>query len=153
MIVKADALSCLEGNMDSNIINFQTGQSDWRQNYRYSLYNHKLIAANGEVYTRPFIVIKNHYGVIIRFTTLHNYAGIFENKVFVPVTSDSKAKLHYICMMLNYVLIERYVDFRIDHVFKVSREMLERFFRDYATECCKTSLRAMHRADRRKRFA
>jgi integrase len=82
----------------------------------------------------PFIVLKNRYNVIVRFTTLHNYAGVFEDKVFVPITSDAKAKLHYICMMLNYVLIKHYADFRIDHVFKVSREMLERFFRDYATE-------------------
>jgi hypothetical protein len=40
--------------MDSKIIKFQSEQPDWRQNYRYSLYNHKLIAANDEVYTHPF---------------------------------------------------------------------------------------------------
>ena len=120
--------------MDSNITKFQTGQADWRQGYRYSLYNHKLITVNGEVYTRPFIVIKNQYDIIVRFTSLHNYAGVFENKVFVPITSDTEAKLRYICMMLNYMLIQNYTEFRIDHIFNISREMLERFFRDYATE-------------------
>ena len=117
-----------------NVIRIQTGQDNWRKNYHYGLYNHRLIAANGETYTRPFIVIRNRYGVVVRFTALHNYAGIFEKKVFVPVTSDAEAKLHYICMMLNYVLINHYAEFRIDHVFNVSREALECFFRDYAAE-------------------
>ena len=120
--------------MERNIIEIRDFRKDWRLNYRFGLYNHRLISANGEIYSRPFIVIKNQFGIIIRFTTLHNYAGIYENKVFVPVTSDAETKLRYICMMLNYVLIERYEEFRIDHVFNISREILERFFRDYATE-------------------
>ncbi len=107
---------------------------DWRSSYRYSLYGHKLIAANGEVYTRYFIVIKNCFGVIVRFTNLHNYAGIYDGRIFVPITSDAEAKLRYICMMLNYIIIKHYSDFHIDHIFKISREALEVFFRDYATE-------------------
>ena len=107
-------------------------QEQWRGVYCYGLYNHRLMSANGEVYTRPFIVIKNRIGVIVRFTNLHNYAGVFDGKVFVPIKSDAEAKLHYICMMLNYVLIERFTKFRIDHVFKINSNALEQFFRDYA---------------------
>ena len=40
----------------------------------------------------------------------------------------------YICMMLNYVLIQYYERFRIDHVFKINKEALDCFFRDYAQE-------------------
>jgi integrase len=52
--------------------------------------------------------------------------------VFAPLVSDAEAKLRYVCVMLNYVLIEHYERFHIDHVFKISREALECFFRDYA---------------------
>jgi integrase len=116
-----------------NIVNLQE-PGDWRKEYHYGLYSHRLITTGGEVYTRHFIVIKNHYGLIARFTRLHNYVGAYEGKVFAPVVSDAEAKLRYVCMMLNYVLIDRYDKYRVDHVFKISREALECFFRDYAQE-------------------
>ena len=114
------------------VISLLKPEEDWRLKYHYGLYGHKLIAGGGEVYTRYFIVVKNRFGIIARFTNMHNYAGTYENKVFVPITSDAEAKLHYICMMLNYVLIDNYGRFNIDHVFKVTRDALECFFRDYA---------------------
>jgi integrase len=105
-----------------------------RNQYRYGLYAHRLITAGGEVYTRHFIVVKNHFGFIVRFTGFHNYVGVYDGKVFAPLMSDAEAKLRYVCMMLNYVLIKRYDKFHIDHVFKINREALECFFRDYAHE-------------------
>ena len=120
--------------MDGKIIKIPQRPEEWRGNYRYGLYNHRLITKDGLTYTRSFIVIRNNFGVIVRFTNLHNYACIYENKVFVPIASDAEARLHYICMMLNYVLMKHYDKFRINHVFNVSREALEDFFRDYAME-------------------
>lgn len=117
-----------------NIISIGLAKDERRQDYHYGLYKHQLIAANGEVFVRPFIVVRNIYGVIVRFTNLHNYAGIFENKIFVPITSDAEAKLRYICMMLNHILIKGYTVYHVDHVFNITREMLESFFRDYAAE-------------------
>jgi hypothetical protein len=102
--------------------------------YRYGLYTHKLITVDGEVYTRHFIVVKNRFDLIVRFTRLHNYVDVYEGKVFVPIVSDAEAKLRYVCMMLNYIMIENYDKYHIDHVFKVTREVLECFFRDYAQE-------------------
>jgi len=113
------------------IIGFST-QNEWRTEYRYGLYRHRLIAPNGEVYTRHFIVVKNRFALIVHFTRLHNYVGVYDGKVFAPLVSDAETKLRYVCMMLNYVLIDHYSDYRIDHVFKISREALECFFRDYA---------------------
>jgi integrase len=109
-----------------------TVSADRRGDYHYAVYQHRLVAADGQAYSRSFIVIKNHFGVIVRFTNLHDYAGVYAGKAFVPLQSDAKAKLHYVCKMLNYVLIERFPDFGADHVFDVTREMLEQFFRDYA---------------------
>ena len=79
--------------------------------YRYGLYSHRLIAPNGEVYTRHFIVVKNQFGLNARFTRLHNYVGVYEGKEFTPLVSDAETKLRYVCMMLNYVLIEHYETF------------------------------------------
>jgi integrase len=106
----------------------------WRTEYRYTLYGHKLITKNGELYTRHFIVIKNRFGMIAHFTTLHNYVGVYDGKVFAPLVSDAETKLRYVCVMLNYVLVNNYDRFKIDHVFNISRESLECFFRDYAQE-------------------
>ncbi|MDR3349999.1 MAG: hypothetical protein LBO03_10490 [Acidaminococcales bacterium] len=116
-----------------NIFNPQE-PSDGRWEYRYGLYAHKLITVDGETYTRHFIVIKNRFGLIARFTNLHNYVGVYDGRVFAPLVSDAEAKLRYVCVMLNYVLIEQYAKFRIDHVFRVTREALDCFFRDYAQE-------------------
>ena len=117
----------------SNIISLWE-HSGWRREYRYGLYGHRLVAPNGEVYTRRFIVVKNRYGLIIHFTRLHNYMGVYEGKVSAPLVSDAEAKLLYVCMMLNYVMIQHYDRFRVDHVFRINREALECFFRDYAQE-------------------
>ncbi|MCL2775537.1 MAG: hypothetical protein FWD71_19665 [Oscillospiraceae bacterium] len=84
------------------------------------------------MYTRHFIVIKNRFGLIARFTNLHNYVGVYDGKVFAPLVSDAEKKLRYVSIMLNYVLIEHYAKFHIDHVFRITREALECFFRDYA---------------------
>lgn len=105
-----------------------------REIYRYGVYRHRLLAPDGSVYVRPFIVIRNSYGVIVRFTTLHNYVGVFDGKVFRPLVSDAEKKLYYICKMLNYVIVEHYSEFGIDDVTQISREALEAFFREYALE-------------------
>jgi len=67
-----------------SIIQLHPPDNNWRIQYRYGLYSHKLIAANGEVYARHFIVVKNRYGLIARFTRLHNYVGVYDGKVFAP---------------------------------------------------------------------
>ena len=120
--------------MGAKIISFLPQQDTWRKEYRYGLYKHRLVTENNEIYTRSFIVIKNRFGVIVRFTRLHNFAGVYEGKIFAPVYADAEAKMYYICAMLNYVLINHYDEFKITHVFNVNREMLEQFFRDYAQE-------------------
>ena len=83
-------------------------------------------------YIRSFIVLKDQYGVIVRFPRLHNYTGAYSGSTARPRASDANARMHYICMMLNYILIENYAVYKIDHVFKVTKEMLSAFFTDYA---------------------
>jgi len=105
-----------------------------REIYRYGVYRHRLLAPDGSVYVRPFIVIRNSYGVVVRFTNLHNYVGVFDGKVFRPLVSDAEKKLYYVCKMLNYVIVEHYNEFGIDNVTQINREALEAFFSEYALE-------------------
>ena len=107
---------------------------NWRQEYYYGVYEHKQTGLDGMIYPRSFIVIKHRSGVIVRFTKLHKYAGVYENQMFCPLASDGKAKLHYICMMLNYIIVDNYETFGIDHVFNVTKKSLNCFFADYAMQ-------------------
>lgn len=103
-----------------------------RLDYHYSVYEHKLITMDGLLYVRSFIVIKNQYGIIVRFTRLHQLVCVYKNQVFRPVQSDTNARLHYICKMLNYILIENWDKYHVNHVFQITKVMLNDFFRDYA---------------------
>ena len=112
------------------IIQF-TGRNP-RKNYRYAVYEHKLITNEGISYVRSFIVLKNHYGVIVRFTRLHNYTGAYYGRTIRPLASDDNARMHYVCLMLNYILIDNYEVYKVDHVLSITKDMLEAFFTDYA---------------------
>ena len=120
--------------MGGRIISFQERLESWRENYRYGVYEHKLVHDATIAYSRSFIVIKNKYDVIVHFTSFHNYIDAYTKGVCIPITSDAKTKLHYICAMLNYVLIDNHGKFGIEHVFGIEKKMLEAFFQDYALE-------------------
>ncbi len=107
---------------------------DSRRDYRYGLYYHKQTAPDGAIYTKPLIVLRNRYGDVARFTRLHQFADASASKLFVPIASSGKERLYHICSMLNYVVIEKYEEFGVDHVFSVTREPLTAFFQSYATE-------------------
>ena len=87
------------------------------QDQRYAVYSVRNTAEDGLIYTRSFIVIKNGYGVIVRFTRLQEYAGVYVNGTYRPLTSNPEAKLYFICGMLNYCLVDHGARFGIRHVF------------------------------------
>ncbi|MDR2712737.1 MAG: hypothetical protein LBB91_06440 [Clostridiales bacterium] len=99
--------------------------------HRYAVYSHQAVTEEGMVYTRSFIVIKNGYGVITRFTRLQDYAGIYDRRTYLPITSDPEAKLYYICAMLNHVFVENKDVFKINHIFEITKDMLQQFFSSY----------------------
>lgn len=107
---------------------------DRRTRYRYSVFEHKLVFNETRAYSRSFIVLKNQYDVIVHFTCYHNFIDAYEKGVCIPLASDAKAKMRYICAMLNYILIDNYGEFGIGHIFSITREMLASFFQDYALE-------------------
>ena len=99
---------------------------------RYAVYSFSAATPDGIAFTRSFIVVVNGYDVITRFTRLQDYAGVYRAKTFIPISADPEAKLHYICAMLNYILVEHGADLGVRHVFEITREMLEEFFTCYA---------------------
>lgn len=105
-----------------------------RKKYHYAVYEHRLVSTDGMAYARSFIVLKNQYGVIVRFTKLHRFTGAHDGKVYRQLASDVKNRMYYICMMMNYILIDHYDIYKVDHVFKVTKDMLLAFFMDYALE-------------------
>lgn len=105
---------------------------NWRTKYRYAVYERNLVGEDGRIYSRTFIVLKNQYGVIMRFTRLHNFVTNYDGRVFRPVTTNVVNKMHYVCIMLNYILLDHYEIYKIDHVFGITRESLQCFFMDYA---------------------
>ena len=105
-----------------------------RTRYRYAVYERRLIHDGTMAYSRSFIVLKNQYGVIVHFTGFHKHVASYGDAVYRPFASDIREKLLYVCDMLNYILVDRYETTGAAHVFQISRNMLERFFRDYALE-------------------
>lgn len=101
---------------------------------RYAVYSERHRLEDGHIFTRSFIVIKNGYGVIERFTRFHEYAGIYDKRTYRPLQSNPEAKLYYICSMLNYILVANGKRFGIRHVFEITKPMLKEFFDAYALE-------------------
>jgi hypothetical protein len=119
--------------MDGNIISLPMTE-DSRAGYRYGLYFHKRSAPDGTIYERPLIVLRNEYGNIVRFTGLHYFAEPFSGKVYIPLASSNKERLYHVCAMLNYILIDQYEQFDINHVFEVTWDAVNTFFMNYAYE-------------------
>ena len=106
-------------------------QTDPERIQRYGVYTIRTATREGVVYARSFIVIRNGYGVIVRFTRLQDYAGF---KTYKPITSNAEQKLYYICGMLNYVLIDHGKRFGIRHIFGITGSMLQEYFDHYAMD-------------------
>ena len=99
---------------------------------KYAVYTYEGVMEDGAAFTRSFIVVKNDYQMIVRFTHLQDYAGVYRRGSFVPITSDPRPRLHYICRMLNFILVEHGAAYQARHVFDITKPMMETFFADYA---------------------
>lgn len=101
---------------------------------RYAVYSIRNSTDEGLLYTRSFIVIKNGYGVITRFTRLQEFTGVYENHTYKPLTSNPEGKMYFVVAMLNYVLVDHGAENGIRHVFDITKPMLAAFFDAYAME-------------------
>lgn len=101
---------------------------------RYAVYTVVNRLKDGRIFNRSFIVIKNGYGVIVRFTRFQDYAGIYQKQSYKPLQANPEMKLYFVCSMLNYILVDHGKAFGIRHVFDITKPMLQKFFDAYAME-------------------
>ena len=101
---------------------------------RYAVYSLRNSTDDGLIYTRSFIVLKNDYGVIVRFTRLQEYAGVYENKTYRPLSSNPEGKLYYIVNMLNYIIVDHGSKYGVKHLFDITKDMLRDYFNAYGSE-------------------
>lgn len=113
------------------LLSFDPG-GDPEKEQRYSVYSYEGKLEDGMAFTRSFIVIKNGYGMIEKFTHLQDYAGVYRKGSYTPITSNHKANLHYICRMLNFIIVEHGKSYQVRHVFGITKDMMYAFFADYA---------------------
>lgn len=105
--------------------------------YRYTVEKVRMINENGEMFTASFIVIKNHYNVIVSFTRLEIFAIPFKNKPLRKFNYANQYKLEYICKALNFVLIDNRSKYEVDAVSEISASMVLDFF-DWYCDCPKS---------------
>lgn len=104
------------------------------QRLRYAVFTIRNTLEDGLVYARSFIVVKNDYHVIVRFTRFQDYAGLYARGTYKPITADAETRLYFICGFLNYVLADHGTEFGIRHVFDITKPIMEMFFNHYAQE-------------------
>jgi len=109
-------------------------ERDPEKQLRYGVYSIQGEVDSGPAFTRSFIVLRNGYGLITKFTRLEEYVGFYNYRTYKPITSDVGPKLYYVTRMLNYVLVEHGVELGVKHIFQISKDMLEQFFYAYALE-------------------
>lgn len=101
---------------------------------RYAVYSVRRTTESGLSFARSFIVVKNGYNVIVRFTRFHEYAEIYAQGSFRPLTANPEAKLYFICAFLNDALVEQGGEYGIRHVFDITKPIMASFFNRYALE-------------------
>lgn len=104
------------------------------QAFRYAVYSVQNRMDDGLVFTRSFIVVKNGYNVITRFTRFQEFAGIYAHGTYKPITANPETKLYFICGFLNYVLVDQRREFGICHIFDITKQMMGSYFSHYALE-------------------
>ena len=72
--------------------------------------------------------------MITRFTRLQEFAGVYENHTYKPLTANPEGKLYFIVAMLNYVIVDHGAENGIRQVFDITKPMLAEFFDAYAME-------------------
>ncbi len=119
---------------EKNMLDETNWDIDPERKLQYGVYEVQGVLDSGQAFTRSFIVLRNGYGLIVKFTRLEEYVKFYNHKTYKPIGADPGPKLYYITRMLNYLLIEQGGDLGIRHIFQVTKEMLEQFFYAYALE-------------------
>ncbi|WP_333651761.1 hypothetical protein [Lacrimispora sp.] len=102
--------------------------------YKFSVYSHQLIIFNDRLISRQFIVLKDSYGNIVRFTTLHRHIHSNNNKLSKPITDDGNNRFWFVCAFLNFVFIKNFSKYQITSLTDLTIDMVKDFFVNYGTD-------------------
>lgn len=104
-----------------------TDISEWNK-LRFSVYEHRLVLADGRLITRKFIVLRNTETNELYFTDWHKYVKSGKNRLSHNVSQDGNKRYNYIVKLLNYVFIDKY---HLDKLTDITIEMVTEFLNDY----------------------
>ena len=115
----------MRGYSVSNVILMPTTLKN--VDYHFAVYELPVADNANNIFTERFIVIKNQYGVVVKFTGLENYSNPFTGKK-QPRRTRSKHELHYICGALNSIMFERIPKNNAPSVARVSIDTIFDYF-------------------------
>lgn len=127
--------------MDKKIIKFPTpeqSKENYQENigkYKFGLYNTKMIYEDGTWRQHWFIVLKDRQtNVILEITPYSKYLRYVSKGKSVDYRRPEtlRARGSFICLFLNYVLIDKYKEFQITNLKDLKIEHGNRFLQDYS---------------------
>ena len=101
-------------------------------NYHFAVYELPITNNADTLATERFIVIKNQYGDVIRFTGLEKYSNPFTGRKQRRRTR-SKQELYYTCGALNGILFGGNPANNARSIARVTKEMIFNYFDHYRT--------------------
>lgn len=94
---------------------------------RFAVYEFVLVIGDGQMITRPLIVIKEGKEVVM-WTDLHKYLGSGKNTMVIEIKSTAIERARIVCKLLNYVTFEKY---HIESLADITIGMVKDFLNHY----------------------
>ena len=99
--------------------------------YRYVVRTVQIAGKEGKAIPATFIALVDSNDIPHSVTMLQNYLSEGQT-VLNPFTSSARPAAYFFAKMLNYILIEHYTEFQADSILEITKEMMQRYFTDYA---------------------
>lgn len=103
-----------------------------KSTFHFGMYNHKLVIQDSRLVVVKMVVIRDLNKEVVRFTRLHNYLTIGKNKTSVRIDANSGNKGYFVCRMLNYLLVENSMKYKISRIQDITCKHLQDFMYDYS---------------------
>lgn len=101
--------------------------------FKFALHKHTMVDENGLLRDYWFIVIKDRItNVTLEFTHYSKFLRHTIKNIDIRRSETIRKKGTYICMFLNYILIDNYEKFKIDDIRNIKIEHGNRFLKTYA---------------------
>lgn len=102
--------------------------------YHFSVYNHQLVIGADRLISRKFIVLRNSTRDIVKFTNWHIYIHSKNQRQAKSISDDGNNRFDFVVCFLNYVIIEKYSEFKIDRLTDIPVEAVQQFFYWYGEQ-------------------